>query len=238
MNSAALPSPELLRLQAEWLAPARSRLLRQVGIAHRRRILDLGAGYGAVTGELVRRGGGLVVALDKEVGALNPIEEAGRVYGDALRLPLASQSLDLVFCQWMLLWVGDVATAVAEIWRVLQPGGVLVALEPDYPGMIEFPPAIATADIWQQALRRAGAEPAVGRQLPGILAGAGFQVRVNLLDELAPPASSRLDFLSALPLTEPEQNRLAQVMQAQAQLGQPWQQVAHLPLFLVTAVKE
>ncbi|MCZ7670353.1 MAG: hypothetical protein M5U34_25945 [Chloroflexi bacterium] len=27
-----------------------------MGVARRRRILDLGAGYGAVTGELVRRG--------------------------------------------------------------------------------------------------------------------------------------------------------------------------------------
>ena len=56
----ALPSKTLLEAQAEWLAPARARLLRRVGIARRRRILDLGAGYGAVTGELVRRGGGFV----------------------------------------------------------------------------------------------------------------------------------------------------------------------------------
>ena len=62
--------PELLRRQAAWLAPARARLLRRVAVARRRSVLDLGGGYGAVTGELVRRAGGTVVALDHTLEAL------------------------------------------------------------------------------------------------------------------------------------------------------------------------
>ena len=61
---------QLLTEQAAWLAPARARLLRRVAIAHRQRVLDLGAGPGAVTPELVRRSGGLVVALDVDLDAL------------------------------------------------------------------------------------------------------------------------------------------------------------------------
>ncbi|HLA84582.1 MAG TPA: hypothetical protein VJL29_07290, partial [Thermoguttaceae bacterium] len=70
MSHPSLPSTALLRQQAEWLAPARSRLLRRAGIARCRRVLDLGCGVGAVTAELARRTSGFVVALDRDRGSL------------------------------------------------------------------------------------------------------------------------------------------------------------------------
>jgi SAM-dependent methyltransferase len=233
MNSPSLPTTQLLKQQAEWLAPARARLLRGAGIAHRRRILDLGAGYGAVTGELVRRGGGMVVALDLEVTAVTPSVAAPGVCANACQLPFAHESFDLVFCQCVLLWVGDMVAAVAtEIHRILQPGGILVALEPDYGGMIEYPPEIASRDLWLSALQRVGAEPLIGRRLPGLLAQQGFQIQTRLLDELAPPSPLRFGFLRTLPLTEEETAVLHHI----EQLTIP-PQVVHLPFMLVTAVK-
>jgi SAM-dependent methyltransferase len=237
MNASALPTPELLRQQAEWLAPARGRLLRQVGVAHRQRILDLGAGYGAVTAELVRRGGGMVVALDRETAALKQITAGVCVGGDALKLPFAAQSFDLVFCQCVLLWVGDVAVTVHEIHRILQPGGVLIAIEPDYDGLIEYPPEIVSRDLWLAALARAGAEARIGRLLPGLLATVGFQVKASLLDEVAGASLTRFEFLRTLPLTAAETAVLQQIESTAANLGGGWAQVAHLPFVLVTAVK-
>ncbi len=234
MNSPSLPAPTLLTEQAAWLAAARGRLLRRVGVARRRRILDLGAGYGAVTGELVRRGGGWVTALDRELTAVSQTP-ALNVNGDARQLPFKNAAFDLVFCQCVLLWVGDVATAVAEIRRVLEPGGVLIALEPDYAGLIEQPPEIATRDLWLAALARAGAEPEIGRRLPGILAAHGFDVRVDLLETTARPSLTRLEFLQTLPLTADEQARLARAEAAAQALTGDWAQIAHLPFFLVTA---
>ena len=63
------------------LAPLRSRLLRGVQVATRRSILDLGAGHGALTGELVRRGAGRVVAVDaaEDFLTLDPAPFAGRM---------------------------------------------------------------------------------------------------------------------------------------------------------------
>lgn len=219
------------------MAPARARLLRGVGIAHRRQILDLGAGYGAVTGELVRRGGGTVVALDKELFALRQISTGRQTGGDALCLPFAAASFDLVFCQCVLLWVGSgVEGAIAEIYRTLQPGGVLVALEPDYGGLIEYPPEIATRDLWLAALRRAGAEPHIGRMLPGLLAKQGFQVQTRLLDELTPPSPMRFEFLRTLPLTAVEIATLHEIDRSTSQkVAKTY--LAHLPFFLVTASK-
>lgn len=234
--NAALPAVELLRQQAEWLAPARSRLLRQIGIAHRQRILDLGAGYGAVTGELVRRGGGSVVALDREWEALRRIDTAVPIQSNALQLPFAHNTFDLVFCQCVLLWLADVDTAVAEVQRVLQPGGVLAAIEPDYGGLMEYPPAIDSRALWLTALERNGAKPFIGRQLPALLEQAGFRIRVRLLDEITVTGNGRYAFLRTLPLTPKEVSQLDEIERTAKQLSH-WQQIAHLPFFLITAEK-
>lgn len=112
-----------------------------------RRVLDLGAGTGHATLELKRRyRDALVVGVDLAPGMLR---EAGqrlgwrerwlggrlagrrgarfeRVAGDAYRLPLADHSIDLVFSSLMLQWCDDLDAALAEIHRVLQPGGLLL----------------------------------------------------------------------------------------------------------------
>jgi SAM-dependent methyltransferase len=155
------------------------------------------------------------------------------VRGKAEQLPLADGLFDLVFCQFALLWL-DVAAAVREIRRVLSPGGVLVALEPDYGGLIEHPPEIATRDLWLAALARAGADPCVGRKLPAILAAAGFDVRVDLLDRLTPPSSLRFDLLDGLPLNDEERAALRKARHCDASLDDA-SRVAHLPMFLILA---
>jgi len=236
-----LPAPEMLAQQAEWLAPARGRLFRQVGIARRKRVLDLGAGYGAVTGELVRRAGGPVVALDCAVAALREggmaCAGAARAGGDARRLPFADNVFDLVFTQLTLLWVQPVTAALDEIHRVLHLGGVLVALEPDYAGMIEYPPEVAVRELWLSALDRAGADPLIGRALPGLLAARGFIVSVGLFESLYAPSAARFDFLRDLPLTAAEALALETVEVEALVRHSPWAQIAHLPFFLMTAFK-
>lgn len=238
----ALPSPELLALQARWLASARSRLLRESAIAHRQCVLDLGAGYGAVTPELVRRAGGMVTALDLDFAALahphGSFQGSLRICGDACYLPFATHSLDLVLSQCTLLWIPTLKTAVAEVARVLQPGGVFLALEPDYDGLMETPPKISTRRLWVDALRRAGANPTVGRELPGLLATVGFDVRVKLLETLHPPSEERFAFLEDLPLTREESAHLEAIQSASRTLRGPWAQIAHLPFFLITATQK
>jgi malonyl-CoA O-methyltransferase len=94
-------------------------------------VLDLGAGTGRVTRELKRRyPRAQVVALDiadamlREARRhLRPWRRFARVCADALRLPLKDGSVDLVFSSLMLQWCQPLDAALAEVRRVLQPGG-------------------------------------------------------------------------------------------------------------------
>lgn len=94
-------------------------------------VLDLGAGTGRVTRELKRRyPRALVIALDLSPGMLREARRHqglwrrfARVCGDALRLPLAGSSVDLVFSSLVLQWCEPLGQALAEVRRVLKPSG-------------------------------------------------------------------------------------------------------------------
>jgi len=94
-------------------------------------VLDLGAGTGRVTRELKRRyPRALVIALDLAPGMLREarrqpalVAAFERVCADALQLPLADASVDLVFSSLMLQWCEPLGEAIAEVRRVLRPEG-------------------------------------------------------------------------------------------------------------------
>ena len=104
-------------------------------------ILDAGAGTGnAVTGLMSRHPGTPLVALDiavamlerargrlkwwQSVPGLRPPLHA--VAGDLERLPLAAESIGLVWSNLALQWVNDLPATLREMYRVLQPGGLLM----------------------------------------------------------------------------------------------------------------
>ncbi|HMD12433.1 MAG TPA: class I SAM-dependent methyltransferase, partial [Marmoricola sp.] len=91
------------------------------------RVLELGAGTGKLTEALVE--------LDRDVIAVDPIEEmleelevavpgVPRILGTAEDIPIQDASVDAVVVGQAWHWFQR-ARAVAEIARVLRPGGVL-----------------------------------------------------------------------------------------------------------------
>jgi malonyl-CoA O-methyltransferase len=94
-------------------------------------IVDLGAGTGRGTEELKRRyRRALVVALDMAPGMLREAERRQRFFrrfervcADAMRLPFADSSVDLVFSSLMLQWCDPLDVVFAEVRRVLKPAG-------------------------------------------------------------------------------------------------------------------
>lgn len=94
-------------------------------------ILDVGAGTGRITAELKRRyRRSRVIALDIAPGMLREAGRHQRIFrrferlcADALRLPLQSASIDIVFSNLMLQWCDPIDEALGEVRRVLKPQG-------------------------------------------------------------------------------------------------------------------
>jgi len=101
-----------------------------------RTVLDLCAGNGASLGGL-RRPGRLLVGVDVSLAMLEQAAaEHGRlgwaprlVCGDAFRLPLRSHSLDAITVAFGVRNLRPREEALAEMARVLKPGGLLCVLE-------------------------------------------------------------------------------------------------------------
>jgi malonyl-CoA O-methyltransferase len=109
---------------------------------HPRRVLDLGAGTGYGTRALRERyRRAEVYAVDIAPGMLRQaVRRSPRFFSrthfacaDARRLPLTADTFDLVFSSLTLQWCADLSAALAEIWRVCAPGGLVLfsTLGPD-----------------------------------------------------------------------------------------------------------
>jgi demethylmenaquinone methyltransferase / 2-methoxy-6-polyprenyl-1,4-benzoquinol methylase len=128
-------------------------------------VLDVAAGTGLVTRELVRRFGCCVVALDQSPEMLAVAAERTRdlpvriVEGRAENLPFADAEFAGLTFTYLLRYVDDPAATVRELARVVRPGGTMAMLEFDVPRGVWRP----AWELWV----RAGL-PAAGRVIsPG-----------------------------------------------------------------------
>ncbi|MCF4120733.1 methyltransferase domain-containing protein [Antribacter sp. KLBMP9083] len=92
--------------------------------------------------------------------------------GDAEHLPFPDASFDTVVCSLALCSIPDPAAAVAEMRRVLVPGGRLLLL--DHVAST-WPPVLAVQWLVEQVTGRLAGEYFTRRQLP-LVTAAGFEV--------------------------------------------------------------
>ncbi len=116
------------------------------------RILDAGAGTGAVARAAVAVLGSVarVVAADPSVDMLAAARRGGVVHAVAAalpHLPFTSASFDLVYCAFVLTHVDNPDAAIAEMARVLRPGG-RIGVSAWAPGDDEFTSA------WSEVVMR------------------------------------------------------------------------------------
>ncbi len=119
----------------------------RLGVHRGERLLDLGCGGGRHAFGALRLGA-RVVAVDAaatevaqvrdtvgamvDAGEVGTEAEAGMVQGDALRLPFADASFDRVIAAEVLEHIDEDSSAMAELARVLRPGGTIAVTVPRF----------------------------------------------------------------------------------------------------------
>jgi len=101
-----------------------------VAAADPRRVLEVGGGEGELAERIVNELHVELVAVDQSEGMVEIQRSKGidaRV-GDVQELPFADGEFDVALAAWMLYHVKDLDRGVAELARVLRPGGILVAV--------------------------------------------------------------------------------------------------------------
>jgi SAM-dependent methyltransferase len=135
-------------------------VLDRVGIRPSECVLELGPGPGLFTVEAARRVGpeGRLIAVDIQPKMIAQVEKRVREAGltnvethaaDAYHLPLENESVDRASLVTVLPEIPDQSRALAELHRVIKPGGLLSITEefmdPDYPFAFETIRRVETA---------------------------------------------------------------------------------------------
>ena len=118
------------RARPGYAADAVTWICERLGIAPGRTVVDLAAGTGKLTRDLVPTGATVVAVepLDEmRAQLLQRVPEAQAFAGTAEEIPLADGSVDAVVCAQAFHWF-DPERALPEIHRVLRPGGGLAML--------------------------------------------------------------------------------------------------------------
>ena len=151
------------------------------------RVLDIGCGPGSITLDLAQRvAPGEVVGVDASEAVVGLARQAAVDAGDvgtrfevadAMALPFADDSFDVVHAHQVMQHVGDPVGLLREMARVTRPGGLVAARDADYEAMTWAPahPGLSRwLDLYRAAARGTGTQPDAGRHLLGWCRAAGL----------------------------------------------------------------
>lgn len=131
-------------------APFAARLADMAAALAPQRVLELAAGTGIATAELVRTlSGAHITATDLNPAmvswAAERISGATWLQADAQRLALPEGSFELVLCQFGVMFFPDKPAAFAEAARVLTPAGTILFSVWDAVETSDFPAALVAS---------------------------------------------------------------------------------------------
>lgn len=175
-----------MRRQCDWLAPSWTWLLKEKVLptfgwaGARPTALDVGCGPGLVMEHLAHLFEVRGVDMEREEVQKCSAKGLDTIMARAEELPFEDGSFDVVYCSYLLMWVDDPETVVHEMARVAK-GWVVCLAEPDHLGKISYPPDMKTLDeALIEGLRRSGADPMMGRKLPGLLTRCGLSTEAGI----------------------------------------------------------
>jgi ubiquinone/menaquinone biosynthesis C-methylase UbiE len=186
------------RIEATYMTPdvvgQRRIVLASLELQRGEAVLDVGSGPGLLAAEIAEAVGpkGTVHGIEPSEAMLaiaarrEPAAGSAPLQfqpGDAVAMPFADASFDAVVSTQVYEYLEDVAGALAEVHRVLRPGGRLVVLDTDWGSVVwrcnDAERMRRVLAAWDEHL----ADPYLPRRLTGLLEDAGF----TLTDRAAVP---------------------------------------------------
>ena len=170
---------------AAVLRDSRMEIMRQLELVPGCSVLDVGSGAGeflieaASSVELAH-----AVGIDISEAMVNTATSRARkagvavqfAIGDAQRLNFPEESFDRVNCSRVLLHLDDPAAAIAEMTRVLVPGGRIAIVEPDFDAMMIDSDNLDIADAVRRRLTARLRNPDIGRRLRRLLLASRLEL--------------------------------------------------------------
>jgi arsenite methyltransferase len=161
------------------------------------RILDVGSGPGLLAAAIAGATGtsGAVCGVDIS----EPLLSAARRHcshlssvefhqADATHLPFPDQTFDAVISTQVLEFVPDVNAALAEIHRVLRPGGRVIIVDTDWDSIVWHSPHLDRMNRILKAWEQHAADAHLPRTMANKLARAGFRVKSQQVAALFNPS--------------------------------------------------
>ena len=157
-------------------------------------VLEVGSGLGILAAEVARQvPHGSVVGLEYSGDQLAKAKSLANPnlsfrQGDAHQLPFEVNSFDVVYCRYVLEHVAKPDAVLAEMHRVLKPGGRALAQENNILILELYPVCPAFDHIWRQFAvlqGRLGGDALIGKKLFPLFKQAGFEkIELSLQPEV------------------------------------------------------
>lgn len=181
-------------LEAAYMAPdvveQRRLVIQALALQPGENVLDIGSGPGFLAAEMAAVVGdqGSVHGVDTSESMLAIAAHRERApgsaptefrAGDALELPYPDASFDVAVSTQVYEYVEDMPAALAQVRRVLRPGGRLLILDTDWDSVVwrssDRDRMRRVFAAWDEHL----ADPHLPARLTGLLADAGFTVTLR-----------------------------------------------------------
>ena len=178
------------KIEALYLTPdvvaQRSQVLKALALRRGEHVLDVGSGPGLLAHEMAssvgRDGGVRGIDISEDMLAMSRRRCANQPWtafqkADATQLPYPDGAFDAAVSTQVYEYIADVPAALAELYRVIRPGGRVLILDTDYGSLVIHSEnelrmqRVLTA--WNEHFIHAGLPRVLSRQLRD----AGFMIR-------------------------------------------------------------
>jgi SAM-dependent methyltransferase len=150
-------------------------------------VLDVGCGVGSIALDLAPRvDPGRITGIDADPGQIEAARRAAAdrgignaefTTGSVYELPFDDGTFDVAYANAVLFYVREPVRALAEMRRVLRPGGLAAVSDDDF-GTIVISPEDAeiarAARLFERSVAHEGGHPRYSRHLRGLMLEAGF----------------------------------------------------------------